>query len=95
MKTLILQLQMRARQPKLPQLDVDGTHNEALALELDAISPYQITRLELFGTDWKPFARDAKSVHACGGGGNSSYSRLLPNYAGCEDVPIIPSIMPA
>jgi len=34
----------------LPQLDVDGVHNEALPLELDAIGPYQITRLELSGT---------------------------------------------
>jgi len=46
----------------LPQLDVDGTHNEALPLELDTISPYQIMRLELYITDWKPFVRDAKSA---------------------------------
>lgn len=64
----------------LPQLDVDGVHNEALPLELDAISPYQIMKLELFGTDWKPFACDAKSAHTCRGGGfTSSYSQSFPN----------------
>lgn len=62
----------------LPQLDVDGVHNEALPLELDAISPYQIMKLEHFGTDWKPFACDAKSAHTCRGGVISSYSCLLP-----------------
>jgi len=77
----------------LPQLEIDGTHNEAQPLELDTIGPYQITRLELYVTDWKPFVRDAKSALAHLGGGTSNYSHLLPNYAGCEDVPIIPTIM--
>ena len=59
----------------LPQFDVDGAHNEALPLELDAIGPYQ------GGGRWLPII--------------PVYFRLVPNYAGYEDVPIIPTIMPA